>query len=149
MHPCSLHRHNRKLREIFIKGSVEQLQKLIRYLIEEYLKGEQDVVNADEALMKFIGKKRELYDQVIETISTRKATGKHKFAKISNIFNDYAGVTSAERASRAPNGTMLKAIGAMNDDGRYQEFPPMLPKPALRKSIDPGRSERSSGVHRN
>ena len=56
---------------------------------------------------------RDLYDNIIERVNNDPTTtqSKHGLSRISNIFDEYAGVSLADRGFQAPEGIKVLTCG--------------------------------------
>ena len=101
---------------------------------------------------------RDLYDNIIERINRAPETMQQKqgISRISNIFNEYAGITIADRGFQPPEGIrVFKSIGLVRADGTWEPHPTLKPKakapppssPKLTNRFPPGTDPNdTSGV---
>ena len=90
-------------------NSLYQLQVLTEFMAKEFLDLSKEKIS--KLLEQFEVEKnpegiRELYDLIIESIEVTPNNKKARLhlGKMTNIFNDYSGITPESRAFETPNG---------------------------------------------
>ena len=86
------------------KAARVQIRMLCSFLLKELLNASNEEI---EKVFKNYGDNyRDLYDNIIERINNDPTTirSKHGLSRISNIFDEYAGISIADRGFQAPEG---------------------------------------------
>ena len=110
-------------------GARVQLRVLCAYLLKELLN--QTETEIEEAFVNYGENLRDLYDNIIVMINAEPTAvkSKHNISKMSNIFDEYAGIAIDEREFQAPEGIkVFKNIGYVKDDGTLAPLPTLKPK---------------------
>ena len=110
------------------KGARVQLRTLCSFLLKKLLN--QSDAEVEEAFENYGDNFRDLYDNIIERINNEPTTmrSKHGLSRISNIFDEYAGITIAERGFQAPEGIKVFKNGYVKADGTLAPLPALTPK---------------------
>ena len=111
------------------KGARVQLRTLCSFLLKELLN--QSDTEIEEVFANCGDNLRDLYDNIIVRINNEPKTmrSKHGLSRISNIFDEYAGITISERGFQAPEGIkVFKNVGYIKADGTLAPLPTLTPK---------------------
>ena len=102
---------------------------LCSFLLKELLNSSSEEVA--EICKNYGDNYRDLYDNIIEKINNDPTTirSKHGLSRINNTFDEYAGVSIAERGFQAPEGIkVFKHVGLVKADGTFAPLPTLTPK---------------------
>ena len=106
-----------------------QIRALCDLLLREFLNNSDDEI--DQVFKDFGSNYRDLYDNIIERINRAPETMQQKqgTSRISNIFDEYAGISIEDRGFQAPEGIrVFKSIGLVKASGTCEPHPTLTPK---------------------
>ena len=111
------------------RGARIQIRVLCNFLLRELLNNSDEEI---EQVFKDYGSNyRDLYDNIIERVNNDPKTmqAKHGISRVSNIFDEYAGISIADRGFQAPEGVkVFKNVGRVNANGTFEPLPTLTPK---------------------
>ena len=111
------------------RGARIQIRVLCNFLLRELLNNSDEEI---EQVFKDYGNNyRDLYNNSIEQINDDPKTlqSKHGLSRTSNIFDEYAGISIADRGFQAPEGIkVFKHVGLVKADGTFAPLPALTPK---------------------
>ena len=106
-----------------------QIKVLCDFLLRELLNNSDEEV--DQVFKDYGFNYRDLYDNIIERINRAPETTQKKqgITRISDIFDEYAGISIEDRGFQAPEGIrVFKSMGLIKASGTCELHPMLMPK---------------------
>ena len=132
------------------QGASVQLLTLIKFMIEEFIDDPATgyKLNVDSLIEEYKGYERDLYDMVINSINNQpqRLKKKHGYTTMQSIFDEYSGLTAADRKFTPPIGTKIfKTIGVIDETG-FRPVPELTPRGSLKAEMQQRLAQAPTGA---
>ena len=122
-------------------GARVQMRTLCAFLLRELL--DQSDEDIDQTFENYGDNLRDLYDNIIMMINAEPSNvrAKHGISRVSDIFDEYAGIAPDQRAFYAPEGIKVsKHVGHLKDDGTLAPLPKLTAQVKAPPPLSPKRT---------